>query len=275
MICRRIALASFGLWLAVSATPVRADDPMLDTVYPSFDCAAPAEVTRFKVQLSNTARAIRRGKGLTIVAIGSSSTEGIGASDRSRAYPAQLAAELKRNWPKLAIEVINKGVGGEDAQQMLQRFETDVLPYKPQLVIWQVGSNYTLRNSHLDDYADIVRKGINQLKAANADVILMDLQYAPKILDRPLHRPMIDTVRAVGNDAKVAIFRRFAVMRHWISNGSFRMEDIISRDHLHMNDISYGCIGRLLAHSVVTAVAPTSAPATAAHGGFAPSAALR
>jgi hypothetical protein len=64
-------------------------------------------------------------------------------------------------------------------------------------------------------------------------------------------------------------------MRHWISNGSFRMEDIISRDHLHMNDISYGCIGRLLADSVVTAVAPTPAHSTAAHGGFAPSAALR
>jgi acyl-CoA thioesterase-1 len=37
--------------------------------------------------------------------------------------------------------VINKGVGGEMAFQMLARLERDVLPYHPQLVIWQTGSN--------------------------------------------------------------------------------------------------------------------------------------
>ena len=246
----------FGLCVCFSFGSAWAQDPLNDTAYDGpFDCTAPAAVTHFKVTLPNTARAIRRGKALTIVAIGSSSTEGIGASNRSYAYPAQLAAELKRRWPKLEIEVVNKGVGGEDAQQMLQRFATDVLPYKPQLVVWQVGSNYTLRHNDFDAYAAIVRKGINQLKAAHTDVILMDLQYAPKILAKPLHRRVIDTMAMLGNDAKVAIFRRYAVMRDWVSSGRHRMDDIVSRDHLHMNDASYSCIGRLLADSVATATA--------------------
>jgi hypothetical protein len=50
-------------------------------VPPALRCTAPTGVTRFKVAMPNTARAIRRGEALIIVAIGSSSTEGIGASD--------------------------------------------------------------------------------------------------------------------------------------------------------------------------------------------------
>ena len=257
-----------GLCIGLSIGSARAQDWLLDTAYDGpFDCTAPAAVTHFKVTLPNTARAIRRGKALSIVAIGSSSTEGIGATDRSHSYPAQLAAALKRRWPTLAIDVFNKGVGGEDARKMLQRFATDVLPYKPQLVIWQVGTNYTLRSDDFASYAANVRKGIDQLKAAHTDVILMDPQYAPKILAKPLHRRMIDTMGMLGNDAKVAVFRRFAVMRDWVSSGRHRMEDIISRDHLHMNDASYSCIGRLLADSVATAAAaamPSSAQGAAA-----------
>jgi acyl-CoA thioesterase-1 len=104
-------------------------------VHPALRCTAPTGVTRFKVAMPNTARAIRRGEALIIVAIGSSSTEGIGASDQAHTYPVLLAEELRRRWPHLAVTVVNKGVGGETAEQMLARFTRDVLPYRPQLVI--------------------------------------------------------------------------------------------------------------------------------------------
>lgn len=266
----------FGLWIGLAAGAAASQDPAFDATFDdTLDCTAPADVTQFKARLPNTARAIRTGKGLRIVAIGSSSTEGIGATDHGYSYPAQFAAELRRRWPALAIAVINKGVGGEDAQQMLERFERDVLPYNPHLVIWQVGSNYTLRSTDLDAYAVIIRDGISRLKAARTDVILMDLQYAPSILEKPLHRRMLDTMRAVANDTKVAVFRRFAVMRHWVQNRGYSMDEIVARDRLHMNDASYSCIGRLLAESVTAAarpLAPSPAEgAAAARGGFMPS----
>lgn len=224
------------------------------------DCTAPADVTQFKRALPNTARAIRKRAILTIVAIGSSSTEGVGATSDARSYPAQLARSLRRQWPDLKIVVINKGVGGEDARQMLERFEQDVLVYKPQLVIWQVGSNYALRSRDLDVYATILQEGVDRLKATDTDVILMDLQYAPRVLDKPVHKRVVATMGALANDLKVAVFRRFAIMRHWITSGRYRMEDIVSRDRLHMNDASYACIGKLLAASVVAAARAVPAP---------------
>jgi acyl-CoA thioesterase I len=233
------------------------DVPSGGATPPELRCTAPDEVTRFTVMLPHTARAIRYGLPLVIVAIGSSSTQGVGASDQAHTYPALLAEELRRRWPRLAVTVVNKGISGEMAEQMLARFTRDVLPYHPQLVIWQTGSNHALVSEDVRGYEHTIRVGIARLKASHMDVILMDPQYAPRVLERPLHRAIIDTIGAVGNDLKVAVFRRFAVMRHWVTQGQYRIEDIISRDQLHMNDASYHCIARLLADSLASAALAT------------------
>lgn len=218
-------------------------------------CSAPQELTRFKVKLPNTARAVRSRSPLVIVAIGSSSTAGVGASDPAHTYPAVLAEELHHRWPQIAVNVINKGIGGERSSQMLARFERDVLSYHPQLVIWQTGSNQLLKSENVEGYAETLRDGISRLKATNADVVLMDPQFAPRVLARRMHLSVVDAIAAVGNDMNVAVFQRFAVMRHWVSSGQYKIEEIVSSDGLHMNDLSYDCLARLLADSLVTASA--------------------
>jgi acyl-CoA thioesterase-1 len=243
---RRLTAAAAAALLLLTLRPAEAADEALR-------CSAPKALTDFRVSLPNTARAIRHGKALVIVAIGSSSTEGVGASDGAHTYPSRLAEELRRRWPRLSVTVVNKGVGGELTAQTLARFGRDVLPYRPQLVIWQTGSNQVLRGGDLDGYARAIRAGIGRLKAARIDVVLMDPQFAPRVLARPVHTMVVDSIGEVANDMKVAVFRRFAVMRHWISTGQYRVEDVISRDGLHMNDVSYACIARLLADSLATA----------------------
>ena len=242
--------------MSVAATLLLLAAAPAEAPYTALDCTAPQEITRFTVRLPNTARAIRSGKALVILAIGSSSTKGVGASDPAHTYPALLAEELRHRWPQLAVTVINKGVSGETASEMLARFERDVLPYRPQLVIWQTGSNQALRSRRIEGYADTIREGISRLKAARVDVVLMDPQFAPRVLARPMHLLIVDSIGAVANDMKVAVFRRFALMRHWVSSGQYKIEDIISSDGLHMNDVSYGCVARLLADSLIAAAEP-------------------
>ena len=242
------------LLLGTVPTPPAAATP------PALRCTAPEAVTRFQVPLPNTARAIRRGAALVIVAIGSSSTQGVGASDQAHTYPARLAEELRRRWPSLAITVVNKGIGGENAEQMLARFTRDVLPYHPQLVIWQTGSNSVLQRRDVQAYEQTIREGIISLKAAHMDVILMDPQYAPRIFERPIHKAILDALGEVSTDLKVAVFRRFAVMQYWLRSGQYRMEDVITYDQLHMNNASYDCIARLLADSLASAALATPLP---------------
>jgi hypothetical protein len=144
-------------------------------------CTVPQAITRFKTRLPHTSEAIRSGQSLVIVAIGSSSTKGVGASDSAHTYPAVLAKELQRRWPRLPVTVINQGIGGEMASATLARFERDVFPYHPQLVIWQTGSNEALRSGPIDGYAETLREGISRLVSARADVVLMDPQFAPPL----------------------------------------------------------------------------------------------
>ena len=248
---RHLLSAMLVVALVLSAVPSAGATP------PALRCTAPDTVTHFKVTLPHTARAIRHGTALVIVAIGSSSTAGVGASDPAHTYPARLAEELQRRWPRLAVTVVNRGVDGETAVQMLARFTRDVLPYRPQLVIWQTGSNQVLTSEDVQGYEKTVREGIARLKASHMDIILMDPQYAPRVLARPLHQAVVDSIGTVGNDLKVAVFRRFAVMRYWVTHGQYKMEDIITRDQLHMNDASYRCIAHLLADSLASAALAT------------------
>ena len=240
---------SMPRWAASSCVTLLLLAASAGTAHRALGCSAPPELTRFRVKLSNTARAVRSRKPLAIVAIGSSSTAGVGASD-----PALLAEELRHRWPQIAVTVINKGVGGELSSQMLARFDRDVLFYHPQLVIWQTGSNQLLKSENIEGYTETLREGIKRLKAVEADIVLMDPQFAPRVLARPMHLSVVDSIAAVADDTNVAVFPRFAVMRHLISSGQYKIEDIISSDDLHMNDVSYSCIAGLLAGSLVTAV---------------------
>ena len=182
-------------------------------ISPALACTVPEAVTRFTVPLPATAQAIRHGTSLVIVTLGSSSTQGVGASDPAYAYPALLAEELRHRWPHLQVTVVNQGIGGETADQMLARFPRDVLPYQPQLVIWQSGTNQVLARADIQGYEHTMRTGIARLKAAHTDVVLLDPQYAPVVLGRPLHQAIVDAISTVGNDLNVAVFRRFSVMR--------------------------------------------------------------
>ena len=260
MRARRLAVGAAAALVLLVAPPVPA-------AHEARRCSAPEELTRFRVALPNTARAIRQGRELVIVAIGSSSTEGVGASDPAHAYPAVLAEELRRRWPRLAVTVINKGVGGQPVTEVRERFERDVLPYRPQLVIWQTGSLAALGAGDLETYSAAIREGIGRLKAARLDIVLMDPQFAPRVLARPLHARVVSSIGAAANDLEVAVFRRFAVMQHWITSGQYTVDEVISRDGLHLNDVSYGCIARLLADSLAAAARAAPPPDDGAAAG--------
>ena len=61
----------------------------------------------------------------------------------------------------------------------------------------------------------MIREGVERLKASGADVILINPQYAPKVITKPDAEHMVDLITATARDAEVDLFHRFAVMRYW------------------------------------------------------------
>lgn len=228
-------------------------------------CAAPRELTRLARPLTRTARLLAAGDPIRIVAIGSSSTAGAGASSSEASYPSRLAAELSDRFPDHEITVLNRGVNGEEARDMLARFETTVIAERPDLVLWQVGTNTVLRDHPVGSTSSLIEQGIMQLKAAGADVILIDPQFAPKVIAKDALSRMLDLLHWKAKQYNVNLFQRFAVMRHWRESQGIAFETFVSPDQLHMNDWSYACVAKVL--SIAIAEAATRPVASAAARG--------
>ncbi len=247
-----------------AATAPAAGSPAVSatTAGPAFVCTAPAEFARFTYPLRHTARRLAAGEPLTIVAIGSSSTSGAGASSRAASYPSRLAIELKERFPAEDITVLNRGVNGEETAQMMARFDTGVIAEHPDLVLWQVGTNSVLHDAPLQEHSVLLHEGIARLKAAGADVVLMDLQFTPKVLAKAETQGMQDQIALTAKETSVDLFNRFAVMRDWHEVQHIPYEAFLSPDSLHMNDWSYGCVAKLLARAIADAA--SRQPASAA-----------
>jgi acyl-CoA thioesterase I len=227
-------------------------------------CNAPAELARLNYPLRHAARRLAGGEPLTIVAIGSSSTAGAGASSPAASYPSRLAEELKERFPGRDITVLNRGVNGEETQDMLARFETSVIPAHPDLVLWQIGTNSVLRDHPLKPHSVVLHEGITQLKAAGADVVLIDMQFAPRVIAKSETRGMEDQIALAAKEEGVDLFRRFALMRNWHEIQHIPFDAFVSPDALHMNDWSYACVAKLLAAGIAEA-ATRPVAAAAAH----------
>jgi lysophospholipase L1-like esterase len=197
--------------------------------------------------LDRSAARIDRGQPLTIVAMGSSSTKGTGASSPAMSYPSRLEAELRDRFPEVEIRVLNRGLGGEDVGQEIARFGRDVFALDPDLVIWQVGTNAVLRRDEFADDEQSIRRGVVAIQERRIDLILMDLQYAPRVLARPAWSEMERIINETARRTHVGLFRRFEIMREWDHVQQLAPMAMIGPDGLHMTDASYECLARQLA----------------------------
>ncbi len=212
--------------------------------------------------LPATRAALRDGRPITILAFGSSSTEGAGASTRAATYPARLAARLAAAMPEATVEVLNRGRGGEDADEMLARLDREVLAAAPTLVIWQAGANAVLRGMDPEAFRARMAEGITRLHAAGVDVALMDSQRAPRILASPLHPVFEALMRQLAEDSAVPLFSRAELMRRWEAAGT-PSAALIGEDGLHHNDRGYECLATALAGALVASLR-SPAPVVAA-----------
>jgi lysophospholipase L1-like esterase len=218
-------------------------------------CLPPKGGSKSMGSLPRVASKLVAGQPVVIVAFGSSSTAGYGATSPEFNYPNRLAAQLRRQYPTANIAVVNAGKGGEDAPEMMKRLETSVLDMHPDLVIWQVGTNAVLRNLDPAETAKLVEEGIGRIQAAGADVVLIDPQYSPRVNEHAESAgKMMSLLNKVAELRKVGVFPRFAVMKDWHEKQAIPIENFVIADGLHMSDWGYACFAQLLGDDIIKSV---------------------
>ncbi len=206
------------------------------------------------VELPATRAAFSSGRPIGIVAFGSSSTEGAGASAPDRTYPARLAAILRARWPGADVTLLNRGAGGQTIEAMLARLDRDVVAFRPALVIWQAGANDALRGLDPARFGALLDEGVRRITATGGDLVLMDNQIAPRL-------PVSERVAVYGgilaHEAalrSVSLFSRTALMQEWRAAAAPGEETMIGQDGLHHTDLGYACLAEALGAAIATSV---------------------
>ena len=216
-------------------------------------CDAPFSVIRFTNPLVRVAQKLKAGKPVTVVAIGSSSTSGSGASSPTASYPSRLVVELSERLPGHSVTVLNRGAPGEEVDDMLKRFDADVIASEPDLILWQFGTNSLIRAEQLDNREAAIRSGISKLRSTGADVVLIDPQFVPKVIAKPEATHVVELMAHTAKHEDVNLFPRFNLMKRWHDIDHVGFSTSVSPDGLHMNDWSYGCFAKALSVAIAEA----------------------
>lgn len=217
------------------------------------DCDTPLDLVRFINPLPRMAQKLTQGQPIVIVAIGSSSTAGAGASSPAANYPSRLQAELRRLFPDHPITVVNLGINGEEIGDMLKRFDKAVLAARPDLILWQLGTNSVIRDHMAGKSGASIRAGLEKIRAIGADAVLIDPQFAPKVIAKPNAALMVTLIALSAKQENVDLFPRYNMMRRWRDVDHRPFKSFVSPDGLHMNDWSYACLAKGLGVAIAEA----------------------
>jgi acyl-CoA thioesterase I len=230
-----LALWPVALW-AEPACPIAPEHALTDLALPA------------------AKKAFAKPEPLKIVALGSAPTEGSAAGDPQLTYPARLQARLAAAFPGREIAVLNKGKAHETTAEMVKRIARDVVAEHPALVIWEAGTVDATRGLDVESFGTELDDGLDALRAAGIDIIVMDMQYAPSTVSIIDFGPYIDALRAVAERAGVPVFDRFEVMHEWSDSGFFAYDETAPAARMATARKVYDCLAAGLADGIAAAL---------------------
>lgn len=215
-------------------------------------CAAPDRDIAAPAALPHVASVLEKREQLKILAIGSSSTAGLGATSDAKSYPSQLESILESAMKGIDIQIINRGVTGEVAEITADRIRNEVAINKPDLVLWQLGTNDALIRVPPDEFEIEVRDLLRWLKDNKIDVILVGMQYTTRLARDPSYEEIRARLQRVATEEKVLYVRRYDAMRY-IAQAHANLQ-LMAHDNFHLNDLGYQCMAEHVAHALIASL---------------------
>jgi hypothetical protein len=188
---------------------------------------------------------------LNIVVVGTGSSALPGADGASKAYPARLEAALRRRLRGIEVNVTADVRMRRSAADMVKDFDAILKANQPALLVWQTGTFEAMRGVDPGDFRDELQEGIDKLKAAGVDTILVNMQYSPRTEIMLALDPYAEGMRLVARELDVSLFDRLAIMRYWNDTGVFDL--YASGKDPAMAQQVHDCLGRALASVVIDA----------------------
>lgn len=223
------------------ATPA-APAPLVAPVPYSPECQGGTTEIVAESPLPNVAAALQKRQTVRILAIGSS------GGRRHGGYTRQIERILRQAVKGANVEIFNRGVSGELAENAAMRIKNEVAMDSPDLVIWQVGTNDALAFVPLEELTETVQSTIRWLKEHNVDVVLAGLQYVERVAQDDHYYRVRELLREIATKEHVMIIRRYEAMQFIAATqqagGGF------GPDEFERTEAGYNCLAQYLASAI-------------------------
>jgi len=215
------------------------------------DCSVPESFIVSESDLVRVAAEIKDKHRLDISVVGSGSSALPGPDGARFAYPARLQEALKERLPGIEIKVTAHAQPRQTTADMSSSMGKVLSEDKPALVIWQAGTADAIRGVDPDEFRASLEDGLDVIAAANADAILMNMQYSPRTESMLGVSAYADVMRWVAQQRGVVLFDRLAIMHHWSDGGVFDLY-ATTKDYAMARRV-HDCIGKALASQIINA----------------------
>ena len=217
-------------------------------------CQPGAGASAEESPLPNVAAVLAKRKTLRILAMGAA--PGLGRRDGG--YTELIESMLEHALKDVDVVMINRGVSGELAANAAFRMKNEVALDRPDLVLWQVGTNDALAYVDANEFAATVKDQIRWLKAHHVDLVLVGLQFAKEMLRDEHYKRIRDTLREVAAEENVIVIRFYEAMQI-INQASKRGAEPVAAA-FERDEAGYNCLAEYVARAITLGVFAKSMP---------------
>ncbi len=244
----------------------------------SKECSVRGSTVEGRSPLRAMRRALRESRPVKVLAIGSSSIVGVGASSPVAGYTVRLEHDLEGFLKGFDIDLIPSGMSGEQAEGTAARIRAEVEEKRPDLIVWQVGTNDAMAGVGEERITNCLRTTLDWLAKKKVDVVLINPQYVDRLAADDYYRRVVEIIADVARERRVLVVDRYQAMAElaW-KNGN---NTYLASDKFHLNDLGYRCMAEYSARAIVSGilqadVEPVASPVPAQAPDFAERAGIR
>ena len=233
------------LWLlAFAAFPARADD---------IPCSVPDGLAFGGFSLPRSKAQVTADKPLVVLAIGGASMGGLAAGGRAYSVPMRLETRLQEALPGHDIAVASRAIEG-GAHEVADQMAASIRGTGASLVIWETGSRAAVAGDDLEMFSTNLEAGIAAARQAKADIILVDLQYAPSIARVMNQMPYNNAIRGAADMEGIPLLHRFDLMHAWSDSGELDLDAENAAERVKVARKLYDCLAVMLATGIAGAL---------------------
>ncbi len=215
-------------------------------------CPVPDDLALHDLVLPAVKRSVAEGA-LPVLVLGGAAMAGAAAGDASATLPARLETDLAAALPGVRVRVVNKAVPRATADAALPRIPKLIAETGARLVIWATGAREAATGGDLEPFVSALEDGIAAARAAGADVILVDMQYAPSLALIANYEPFRTALIDIAAVHEIPILLRYEMMRAWNDGGILDLDVREPEARRQVARRLYACLAAALAGPIAAA----------------------